>query len=705
MSKRTSAHKARKESQLKKFRAEDIQSASVRQSARDQELVDNRSTWQNTFWAQGLDSFENPSMMVMRMLDDGKPIEPGTYIRSMYNLLPRLFSRYNTSMSEIIAQGREYWGEGVVLDEETLYNAIVVRFLKKLRDKVPVLYIGINTDEPEEIYGYDGPAPRYATPEEEANHSWKLTPEYACLIFKIPTVYVPKKEYSNEGERVRKLIAAHHVMYKKMLLYAAKDEILVLKRKFSERGIGEAVDNIDVAEQLQQIESDDKYVAAGYLGHMKTPGLGLHPMHDNSSPTIEAEAIALANVMMEELVGRMYFGAPELGTDGVYRKRLLVEELGLIGDLGEMGDDMRKHVRLIAFLHKMGSLNYLSQEKMGRDGQMYRTYKRMSPQMIMDEWSANTEIDQLRFVKTIDNSKGEPTPTEVTVIPAHTREITLTPSKATIEAGRLWIDECIECENSGQESMHKTTFMGRTTRINVPKQVYDIDSRHYVDPDEESVTKTRQIVNRTEILSQEEGLTKRKMARAVDAFYSLLQLARQHLLESEGMIEGPRMANGQFYSKLHPTESGRDTTFIKVDAEGARHPVQDSFGYYEDLDWAAHSSHPESALVKATSDTQFGDGPAGNPMKYGDFSHFWDSPSGERRSMTLRGVIQHEPHEGCICDDTITVRRVAPTYTASELEDFQGVTPLVEKAPPTSEKDKFNEALTSILTDIQLGEL
>ena len=42
-----------------------------------------------------------------------------------------------------------------------------------------------------------------------------------------------------------------------------------------------------------------------------------------------------------------------------------------------------------------------------------------------------------------------------------------------------------------------------------------------------------------------------------------------------GFIEGPKMANGLFYSKLHPANSGRSLDYVRTDAEGIRHHVKE----------------------------------------------------------------------------------------------------------------------------------
>lgn len=695
MAKATSASKARKEQMLKKFSGEAATTATLKQAERDRSVNED---WHSSWWAKYLNSYESTEMMALRILDDQGVVSDSALLQSMLKILPGTFSRLGTSMSEVIERAQHIYSNGVVIDEDMIHNGIIRRFAKKLVKLQPVLYIGLTTDAPEEVPWYEGPAPSWTPPEGHAG-DWVLTPDYACIIFKVPSLHVPKREYSNERERVHKLIALHQRHYRQLLDWAARDEILVLTRKFHEQQEGEAVDAIDVGEQLTQLEIDEKFTAAGYLSHLKTPQLGLHESHQNSSPTIEASAAALANIMREEIVGRNYYGPAVLHRDGTYRRQLVIEEMGLIGELENTSEELRRHIRLIAFLHSMGSLYYLAEEKVGRDRQIYRSYKRMSPEMIANEWNANSEIDHPRVIKTYLDHRGEVQPMTVHVVPAHNVVVKLKGSKATEMAKRKYVEECLLCDDT---EPHYVGNPGEPVVIHVPRRVYDGDSRHYLGEDEQYLVMTRELTNRTELQSFEEGLSKKKMAKAMDAYYNLLRLARHKLMEADGFIEGPRMANGLFYSKLHPEGSGRGQEYIRVDAEGVRHPKTDALGWWFDWDWAEHSSFDPDTLIRPYSDTQF-TGVAGEPMKYGEYAHFYTDAQGNNRVKNFRGVIMHPEHDGCVLDGKLTVSRVAPTYQVSELDE-QPETPLVESKPePKSDKDTFNEALTSLLLDIKLG--
>lgn len=696
MAKATSASKARKEQMLQKFTHDAVIGAGLREAQFDRDAVND---WRGSWWAAYLDSHETTEMMALRILGEDGMVSDDMLLKSLMGLIPGAFSVHGngTSISEVIQQAQRLYGNGVVIDEDVIYNGIVRRFARKLLKLTPTLYIGINTDDPEEVMYYDGPAPSWNAPDGFAG-DWVLTPDYACVIFKKRDLFVPKKEYRTERERVLKLIEMHHSHYRRLMEWAARDEILVLTRKFTETGEGERVGSSDdiIAEMY---DSEESWTHGGYLARLKTPSLGMHESHRMSSVTIEASAAALAKVMMEEIVGRNYY-TPPIFKDGVWQRQLVFEEVGLIGQLDGTSEDLRRHIRLVAFLHMMGSLYYLDGEKVGRDRQIYRTYKRMSPEMIANEWSADSGVDNPRVLRSFPGPNGEPVDNEVYVLAAKTEDVNLKGSAQTQESKRYLIEDCEIC--------HKTHWQGDAGHpgtITKPRQVFDKDSRHFFGDNDEYMVMIREITTRTEFQSFEDSLTKRKMAKAMDAFFTLMQLARHQLMDAEGFIEGPKLANGLFYSKLHPANSGRSLDYVRTDAEGIRHPITDAMGWWFDWQWDTHSSYDPTTRVKAYSDTQFGDGPTGDHQVYGSFSHFYIDRKGERRVLNLRGVVMHPEHEGCLMDGKIAMKRVTPTYTVSELDDLPE-TPLVDSRVKNTrtEKDIFNETLTSLLNDIKFGE-
>lgn len=705
MAKATSASKARNETKLKQYVHEGVMTAGLLEAERERDAI---ADWRGSWWSKQLSSFENPAIMALRILSEDGIISDDALLESLLETIPQSFSRYGTSISEVIEKAQQWYGDGVVVNEESMRNGIMRRFAKKLLKLVPTLYIGLNTDTPEEVMYYDGPAPSWEPP---AGHrgDWVLTPDYAVFIFKRRDLYVPFGQFSNERERIHKLIAAHHQYYKKLMDWAARDEIFVLKRRFTELGEGEQTGTgVDVGEMIRDLENDDKFTDAGYVTYLKTPQQGLHESHHNSSPTIEASAAALAHIMMEEIVGKNYYSAPVQHKDGVWRRQLAFEDVGLIGQLEGTSEDLRRHIRLIAFLHSQGSLFYLAEERVGRDRNIYRTYKRMSPEMIANEWSEDSEVNNPRVIRSFPAANGDMVDNTVKVTPAHDEVVTVHGSRVTQKSKRYYLEECEVCmsappEYQGDRS-HWQNDAGHEHVVHYPRRVYDGDTRRFFGDNDQYMVKVKEITTRTELLSHEDGLTKRKMAKAMDAFYSLLQLARHQLMEDEGFVYGPRMESGLFYSKLHPAESGRGKGYVRVDPEGIKHAITDAMGWWFDFKWEDHTHYDKSTRVLAFSDRQFGTGES-SVMKYGEYTHFWTDDQGGRRALNFRGVYLHPEHEGCIQDGTLKYSRVEPTYVVSELDD-KPETPLIDSRvkDTKSDKDIFNETLTSLMVDIALGE-
>lgn len=678
---------------VKKHRSADIQDRMVKQANIDAAISHMEGhDWRSSQWAKDLDSHGgSPAVITASLLNEGGIVPPGTALKAMLEELPSVFGRPGSSITEIVTEENERFATRVLIDENNIEEAIILRVFRKVSKFPRVLWYGIDTDFPVFVRYYDGPAPSYNTP--------GFTPDTAAVYWEIPTRLRPRAA-NNDRETALTIIDLQHKEFARLLRNAAIDEIKDRRRSYMKSGLGEKLDTSDLPDQIHQVSSGEKVTHAGEITRMKTPHLGLHPIFDHSSPTIEASAPALANIMLEEICGKVVLSKPYI-EDGVQYKDVIRQLPGLIDDLGDIGDKLRTAVRLIAMLHLYNSTTEMVEEKVDKKGLTFRKYKRLSAETIMKEWSQNRQLDGA--VHTYPSEDSDNGAGAAFKVPAHTKELQLWPSVGAQNMQRHPITECTVC--GARECL--PPYQPTTVTVHVPTRIYDADGMHFEDSDQPMISTTRKVTTMTEIVSHETGLTKAVIAKAMSMFYHLLSQYRLQVLQDEGWLHGPLLENGLFYSKLHPAESGRTLAEYAYETpEGTMRMRADNFGWDEPKDYGPHLVTDEMFRGPKYGLAINWVGTAGDPMKFGDIT----IPVGDK-AYTERAVMFHPPHEGCYMDGTITVRKMPLSeildHTPVDNEPYIKLDPEWTPKPveeKKSHKDILNESIAELLGDIIAGD-
>lgn len=522
MAKATSASAARKNSQLAKFRKSDAAAFGAREQEKIQsikklevQLAANAEAYKTFGIFRDLQDYASSEIDYQRMLarlSDDDMVSHLDIERLLFTDIPEAMivgDKYTETITSI---------RGISIDVTKYWNAVRVAVAGKLAHCPRVLALGLDTDRPGEVIGWDGPPP---------SEMPNIPPGTAAIYFKIPGVFVRRQRDEDFKSWYLRYLDAQFIALQELIKDVCRGTIRKFELKEAPAQGMDLTDLLVMQQGAADEERDKNFQRPDRLVRqaMKAGGTHFHESHMISSNTTEASAEAIANVMIEYAFGKVILSEPELIQENgqqFYVRNLLIDKLGLADIVHSIEDeDLRRHIRLVAFLDRYNSMKHIDVTETARNREERVT--KMSGHDIAKEWQPDT-IDR-------------------------------------------WL---VRRETSGMQKTFERQEKGRVVESTVfmemdmddPKNSMQI-ARMVMDG---WTVETRERITRTELMSHDESISRRKMEKALNIYYKTLRAIKEQIIEDEvrldvkslALRQGPLLENGEFVHKLvqHPESSG-----------------------------------------------------------------------------------------------------------------------------------------------------